>query len=71
MLVSLDILIPRPIKKSEPRMELLCAASVNLSGGRTPDGACMVGENAFYAKEDENSGNMMHLGKILGNSNII
>ncbi|XP_063372894.1 JNK-interacting protein 3 [Cydia amplana] len=43
----------RPIAESEPRMTLLCAAGVNLSGGRTPDGGCMIGESVFYAKEDD------------------
>ncbi|XP_049884716.1 JNK-interacting protein 3 isoform X2 [Pectinophora gossypiella] len=44
----------RPIAESEPRMTLLCAAGVNLNGGRTPDGGCMIGESVFYAKEEDN-----------------
>ncbi|XP_026745383.1 JNK-interacting protein 3 isoform X2 [Trichoplusia ni] len=43
----------RPIAENEPRMTLLCAAAVNLNGGRTPDGGCMVGESVFYANQDE------------------
>lgn len=29
-----------------------CAAGVNLSGGRTRDGACIVGESVFYSQSD-------------------
>ncbi|XP_068621109.1 JNK-interacting protein 3 isoform X5 [Battus philenor] len=50
----------RPIAESEPRMTLLCAAGVNLNGGRTPDGGCMIGESVFYAKDDK-AGNTMCL----------
>ncbi|XP_052751330.1 JNK-interacting protein 3 isoform X2 [Galleria mellonella] len=48
----------RPIAESEPRMTLLCAAAVNLNGGRTPDGGCMIGGSVFYAKEDKNESAM-------------
>ncbi|XP_053623677.1 JNK-interacting protein 3 isoform X2 [Plodia interpunctella] len=43
----------RPIAEAEPRMSLLCAAGVNLMGGRTPDGGCMVGESIFYSKDED------------------
>ncbi|KAJ8736915.1 hypothetical protein PYW07_000186 [Mythimna separata] len=43
----------RPIAENEPRMTLLCAAAVNLNGGRTPDGGCMVGESVFYANPED------------------
>lgn len=52
----------RPIAESEPRMTLLCAAGVNLSGGFTPDGGCMVGESVFYAKDEDKPENNMSLG---------
>ncbi|XP_012549032.3 JNK-interacting protein 3 isoform X1 [Bombyx mori] len=51
----------RPIAESEPRMTLLCAAGVNLNGGRTPDGGCMIGESVFYANEDDKTENNMSL----------
>lgn len=51
----------RPIAESEPRMMLLCAAGVNLSGGRTPDGGCMIGESVFYAKQEDKPENTMCL----------
>ncbi|XP_060809868.1 JNK-interacting protein 3 isoform X2 [Amyelois transitella] len=51
----------RPIAEAEPRMTLLCAAGVNLRGGRTPDGGCMVGESVFYAKEEDRPENALCL----------
>ncbi|XP_026315689.1 JNK-interacting protein 3-like isoform X2 [Hyposmocoma kahamanoa] len=51
----------RPIAESEPRMTLLCAAGVNLNGGRTPDGGCMIGESVFYAKDDDKAENTLCL----------
>ncbi|CAH0684325.1 unnamed protein product [Chilo suppressalis] len=45
----------RPIAETEPRMTLLCAAGVNLNGGLTPDGGCMVGESVFYDDKPENT----------------
>ncbi|XP_030040347.1 JNK-interacting protein 3 isoform X5 [Manduca sexta] len=51
----------RPIAENEPRMTLLCATGVNLNGGRTPDGGCMIGESVFYAKEDDKTDNNMSL----------
>lgn len=44
-------------------MTLLCAAAVNLNGGRTPDGGCMVGESVFYANQDEKNEVTMSLGE--------
>ncbi|XP_048488412.1 JNK-interacting protein 3 isoform X3 [Plutella xylostella] len=38
----------RPIAESEPRMTLLCACGVNLTGGLTPGGGRMAGDSAFY-----------------------
>lgn len=55
----------RPIAESEPRMTLLCAAGVNLNGGRTPDGGCMIGESVFYAKDDDKAENTLCLGKFI------
>ncbi|XP_072930761.1 JNK-interacting protein 3 isoform X3 [Epargyreus clarus] len=51
----------RPIAEAEPRMTLLCAAGVNLNGGRTPDGGCMIGESVFYAKDEDKAENTMCL----------
>lgn len=51
----------RPIAENEPRMTLLCAAAVNLSGGRTPDGGCMVGGSVFYSDTEEKPENPMSL----------
>ncbi|XP_075991591.1 JNK-interacting protein syd isoform X5 [Anticarsia gemmatalis] len=51
----------RPIAENEPRMTLLCAAAVNLNGGRTPDGGCMIGESVFYANQEDKSENTMSL----------
>lgn len=51
----------RPIAENEPRMTLLCAAAVNLTGGRTSDGGCMIGESVFYANPDDKTDNTMSL----------
>ncbi|XP_063837359.1 JNK-interacting protein 3 isoform X3 [Ostrinia nubilalis] len=51
----------RPLAEMEPRMTLLCAAGVNLTGGCTPDGGCMVGESVFYDDKPENT---MTLGEL-------
>ncbi|XP_041986356.1 JNK-interacting protein 3 isoform X2 [Aricia agestis] len=48
----------RPIAENEPQMKLLCAAGVNLNGGRTPDGGCMIGESVFYAKDEKTDNTM-------------
>lgn len=41
----------RPLQESEPGMKIWCGAGVNLSGGKTRDGGCMVGGSVFYAAE--------------------
>lgn len=46
-------------------MTLLCAAGVNLNGGRTPDGGCMIGESVFYAKDDDKAENTLCLGECI------
>ncbi|TRY83776.1 hypothetical protein DNTS_025261, partial [Danionella cerebrum] len=38
----------RPLDETDASMKLWCAAGVNLSGGRTPDGGSMVGASVFY-----------------------
>ncbi|KPJ21227.1 C-Jun-amino-terminal kinase-interacting protein 4 [Papilio machaon] len=43
----------QPIAEGEPRMSLLCAAGVNLNGGRTSDGGCMIGDSVFYPNDSE------------------
>nr|XP_033322752.1 JNK-interacting protein 3 isoform X7 [Megalopta genalis] len=41
----------RPLQESEPGMKIWCGAGVNLSGGKTRDGGCMIGGSVFYAAE--------------------
>ncbi|XP_072762488.1 C-Jun-amino-terminal kinase-interacting protein 4 isoform X5 [Anoplolepis gracilipes] len=41
----------RPLQETEPGMKIWCGAGVNLSGGKTRDGGCMVGGSVFYAAE--------------------
>ncbi|XP_076634547.1 JNK-interacting protein syd isoform X2 [Colletes latitarsis] len=41
----------RPLQESQPGMKIWCGAGVNLSGGKTRDGGCMVGGSVFYAAE--------------------
>lgn len=65
MIISIQFgKISRPIAENEPRMTLLCAAAVNLNGGRTPDGGCMIGESVFYANQDDKTENTMSLGQF-------
>ncbi|XP_017787731.1 PREDICTED: JNK-interacting protein 3 isoform X4 [Habropoda laboriosa] len=40
-----------PLQGSKPGMKIWCGAGVNLSGGKTRDGGCMVGGSVFYAAE--------------------
>ncbi|CAL1683998.1 unnamed protein product [Lasius platythorax] len=49
----------RPLQETEPGMKIWCGAGVNLSGGKTRDGGCMVGGSVFYAAEaqETTSGN--------------
>lgn len=42
----------RPLAEASPHMKVWCAAGVNLNGGFTKDGGCMVGASVFYSKED-------------------
>ncbi|XP_036072931.1 C-Jun-amino-terminal kinase-interacting protein 4 isoform X6 [Oryzias melastigma] len=39
----------RPLDEKEASMKLWCAAGVNLSGGKTRDGALLVGASVFYS----------------------
>ncbi|KAL2722523.1 JNK-interacting protein 3 isoform X1 [Vespula squamosa] len=41
----------RPLQETEPGMKIWCGAGVNLTGGKTPDGGCMIGGSVFYAAE--------------------
>ncbi|XP_051530371.1 C-Jun-amino-terminal kinase-interacting protein 4-like isoform X3 [Myxocyprinus asiaticus] len=38
----------RPLVEKDASMKLWCAAGVNLSGGKTRDGGCIVGASVFY-----------------------
>ncbi|XP_066560850.1 C-Jun-amino-terminal kinase-interacting protein 4 isoform X2 [Amia ocellicauda] len=38
----------RPLDEKDASMKLWCAAGVNLSGGKTRDGGCIVGASVFY-----------------------
>ncbi|VVC94256.1 unnamed protein product [Leptidea sinapis] len=51
----------RPIAESEPRMSLLCAAGVNLNGGKFPVGGYMTKEGVYYAKDEDKTGNTVSL----------
>uniref|UniRef100_A0A336LP60 JNK-interacting protein 3 n=1 Tax=Culicoides sonorensis TaxID=179676 RepID=A0A336LP60_CULSO len=42
----------RPLAEASPHMKVWCAAGVNLNGGFTKDGGCMVGASVFYSKDD-------------------
>ncbi|CAB3254107.1 unnamed protein product [Arctia plantaginis] len=61
----------RPIAENEPRMTLLCAAAVNLNGGRTPDGGCMIGESVFYANQDVKTENTMSLAYEMSKAQLV
>uniref|UniRef100_A0AAY4EV17 RH2 domain-containing protein n=1 Tax=Denticeps clupeoides TaxID=299321 RepID=A0AAY4EV17_9TELE len=45
----------RPLDEKDTSTKLWCAAGVNLSGGRTRDGGCIVGASVFY-KDSAQSG---------------
>ncbi|XP_012540320.1 JNK-interacting protein 3 isoform X3 [Monomorium pharaonis] len=47
----------RPLQETEPGMKIWCGAGVNLSGGKTRDGGCMVGGSVFYAAEAQETSN--------------
>lgn len=38
----------RPLAEASPHMKVWCASGVNLNGGYTKDGGCMVGGSIFY-----------------------
>ncbi|KAG7203528.1 hypothetical protein KM043_013579 [Ampulex compressa] len=41
----------RPLQETESGMKIWCGAGVNVTGGKTRDGGCMVGGSVFYAAE--------------------
>ncbi|XP_055619089.1 JNK-interacting protein 3 isoform X2 [Toxorhynchites rutilus septentrionalis] len=43
----------RPLAEASPHMKVWCASGVNLCGGFTKDGGCMVGASIFYSKKSE------------------
>ncbi|XP_014482345.1 PREDICTED: JNK-interacting protein 3 isoform X2 [Dinoponera quadriceps] len=54
----------RPLQETEPGMkietfsvQIWCGAGVNLSGGKTRDGGCMIGGSVFYAAEARETSN--------------
>lgn len=42
----------RPLAEASPHMKVWCASGVNLNGGFTKDGGCMVGASVFYSKDE-------------------
>lgn len=42
----------RPLAEASPHMKVFCAAGVNLNGGYTKDGGCIVGASVFYATNE-------------------
>lgn len=42
----------RPLAEASPHMKVFCAAGVNLNGGYTKDGGCIVGASVFYSTKD-------------------
>lgn len=41
----------RPLAEASPHMKVWCATGVNLNGGFTKDGGCMIGASVFYSKD--------------------
>lgn len=39
----------RPLAEASPHMKVWCASGVNLNGGFTKDGGCMIGASVFYS----------------------
>lgn len=39
-----------PLAEASPHMKVFCASGVNLNGGYTKDGGCVVGASVFYSK---------------------
>lgn len=42
----------RPLAEASPHMKVFCAAGVNLNGGYTKDGGCIVGASVFYSTNE-------------------
>lgn len=40
----------RPLAEASPLMKVWCASGVNLNGGYTKDGGCVVGASVFYSR---------------------
>jgi hypothetical protein len=43
----------RPLAEASPHMKVWCASGVNLSGGFTRDGGCVVGASVFYSRPQQ------------------
>uniref|UniRef100_A0A1Q3G3V7 JNK-interacting protein 3 n=1 Tax=Culex tarsalis TaxID=7177 RepID=A0A1Q3G3V7_CULTA len=43
----------RPLAEASPHMKVWCASGVNLHGGFTRDGGCMVGKSVFYSSKTD------------------
>lgn len=43
----------RPLAEASPHMKVWCASGVNLNGGYTKDGGCVVGASVFYSKPEQ------------------
>lgn len=41
----------RPLAEASPHMKVWCASGVNLNGGYTRDGGCVVGASIFYSRQ--------------------
>ncbi|KAG5677412.1 hypothetical protein PVAND_007170 [Polypedilum vanderplanki] len=41
----------RPLAEASPHMKVWCASGVNLNGGFTRDGGCVVGASVFYSRQ--------------------
>ncbi|KAH3833821.1 hypothetical protein DPMN_107137 [Dreissena polymorpha] len=45
----------RPLLENEQGIKIWCAAGVNLTGGRTRDGGCIVGASVFYSTPSDDT----------------
>lgn len=43
----------RPLAEASPHMKVWCASGVNLTGGYTRDGGCVVGASVFYSRPQQ------------------
>lgn len=43
----------RPLAEASPHMKVWCASGVNLNGGYTRDGGCVVGASVFYSRPQQ------------------